>query len=284
MASSTRRSQLLTPSPSPTISSHEEDWSPLDRQPSNPWTNLQKVTLVLLIENYRTSWTTTKLVFNETFKQEIPSRFGLSQNALRTYYWGIKRGSYTICGDWQFLKNAATEILDAKLNVVNLVSAQNDTEAGDPARDVTVLDRAHPPDSSLDLYTQLMEHIREDEHFLPSPEGDAETIESILAENANESVRKAPVPFRAWKLDHSSLPFKQDNQKIPLLGFRAFSNISQGLNSRDGFMAGVFHAGMDIIQPDPSSSANKHLVFRHVERGNRNLSPFIRYLDHAKLA
>ena len=267
MASNTRRSQLLTPSPSPSISNQEQGLSPLCRQPCNPWTNLQKVTLMLLVENYRTSWKTTRLVFNETFKQEIPSRYGLSTNALRTYYWGLKRGLYTIRGDWHFLKDAATQILDAKLNVVDLVSAPSNREVGEPRRDSIVPDGPRPPDNSLDLYTQLIGYVQA---------GDPEATKSVLTENANESTRETPLPSIARKSDQSSLPSKQDDAEIPLLGFRAFSNTSQGLNSRDGFLAGVFHAGVDMIQPDPSSSANRHLVFRHVERGNKNFSPFIR--------
>ena len=278
MTANTRHRQLLTPSPSPTISSLEHGLSPLDRQPSNPWTNLQKMILMLLVENYRTSWTTTRRIFNEIFRQEIPSRYGLTTNALRTYYWGMKRGIYIIRGEWHYLKDAATQVLDAKLNVVNLVSAQKDIDVGEPGTDVVVPDDTIPPDHSLDLYTQLMEHIHEDEHAWPSQAGDVKTTESVVTKDANEGSRKPPVPSVAQKTDQSSLPSKPDGAKIPLLGFRAFSNISQGLNSRDSFLAGAFHAGIEMVQPDPSSSANKHLVFRHVERGNKNLSPFIRYL------
>ena len=177
-----------------------------------------------------------------------------------------------IRGNWNFLKNNAIQILDAKLNVIDLVSGPKDVGMGEPRKDGVVRDNTQPPNDSSDLYTQLIENIHD---ASPGQAGDVEAMESVPIANTNEIQSTSQSLSPAPELARSSLPLKQDSTKVPLLGFRAFANNSQGLNTREGFLAGLFNAGLDISQPDPSSGANRHLVFRHVERGNINLSPFI---------
>lgn len=128
--------------------------------PSNNWTYLQKVTLVLLVEALRAPWKIIRQVFNEIFQQQIPSPFGLSENALRTYYWGLRRGVCKIYGERSILRTYAIDLLKNKLGNESFNCKAKDDSVEEPDNDgvmSTCADAQQSAQHSLPpLYSQLL--------------------------------------------------------------------------------------------------------------------------------
>lgn len=256
---------------------------PLSSLPKNPWSNLQKETLLILVEEYQANWKTVKQVFNDIYQQEIPSPMGLTEKALRTYYWGIKRGRSRINGQRSILRAVAIDLIQERLSNRNLSCDVGDiyTKASDDeAFTFKAVDpRLQARESFTLLYKELINYtqitskvqsglpsIVQDQNIMISP---SETHVAALSPTSS--------PNRSSKSVKAFRPLNAND--YPLLGFRAFSDKSQGLNAREGFLAGRFHGGDNLPQPHPQSEENRHLVIGHVERNNQILSPFIRYIS-----
>ena len=263
----------------------ESDLSPLDRAPNNCWSNIQKTALVLLVENYHINWKNIWRVFNHVFARVIPSARGLTEAALRSSYRKVRLGKYQIEGDQTILRADATEMLERSMQDLRLPCkrltthrAQHDGEiAMSPGSHINVQDIGIPHQA---LKSSLLDSCNINFTFVH------DSMAIPAQDSMNLSNSKAHLPILkpriltadqgpGSELGNSSA--RLDSERIPLLGFRAYSANSQGRNGKEGFSAGLFHAGGYMCQPHPSSTTNRELVLRHVKRRNRNSSPFIRY-------
>ena len=165
MAPARRRDLLSTP-PSSSKSSKSStsvyDLSPLSRPPSNKWSNLQRETLVVLVEDFKFEWKIIKIIFNDIFDDEIPSPFGVSESGLRTYYWGLQRGVYKINGERHILRAYAIDLLQKRLsNETHFHNVANcPTELSDDEEVVftPVEARRRARESILPFHGQLLTH------------------------------------------------------------------------------------------------------------------------------
>lgn len=73
--------QVLTP---------PHDYTAVNRRPSNNWTSMQKVILGWLTSSYSNSITDIARIFNACFRDELPTRQGLSENAINTKRYSMQ--------------------------------------------------------------------------------------------------------------------------------------------------------------------------------------------------
>ena len=260
------RSQMPS---SPRLSSLNEFSSVLNRSPSNNWTNLQKETLLLLVEEYRFDWKVIRRIFNTVFQRQILCSSGLSDGALRSYYWGLKRGIYPINGEKSMLRAYATDLIQKMTGDNDHTEVVENSELGFPV--AVAQKQAHARFLLFvdELGTYAKNHPDcASQNYLKNQTCKWQTMPKGIE---THHITLTPNPASAKKA------FGCNNaDAVPLLAFRAFSEASQGLNSKDGFLAGIFQAGLAIQQPDPASEQYRQLVIKHVERNNKNLSPLIR--------
>lgn len=63
------------------------DYTAVNRRPSNEWTSMQRVILGWLASSYTNSWTDIGRIFNAYFGHELPTKRGLSENAIHAMYY-----------------------------------------------------------------------------------------------------------------------------------------------------------------------------------------------------
>ena len=198
----------------------------VSRSKNHKW-DLQNYVVLLLLENvYTNSWAEGTKVFNRYFQEQIGVSTQLSEGALRTMHRQVKGKFDYPLGEWQALRISLEKT----------------------AQSIGLELQVKHPNHGLD-HTTLSTARNEDP-----------VLGRALFQPFDEQNHGIPTPPQSPRIRHKK------TFKFPRLGFRAFNDRNQGLNSYTKFQAGMFYSQNIGKPPHVSSRLYRHYARRHADR------------------
>ena len=253
------------------------DYTALKRKPSNRWTPNQRVVLALLT-SFKNDWKDITKIFNALFRDELPRKDGLSEDALRAMSYCVELRpaevdalallqAPSISTDGISFEAMARSWIERTAEALGIVLMHRNL--GTPPRatkkikamsmiDITPqanlwsnedddgIQRSAKRKLDTMLGTLAKDHTHEPSEFYPTPSNSS--TRSLKAPNLTPP---SPAHLEAEKSYQVPRP-----KLLPSLGFRAFNECSMGLNHANGFVAGQFVNSRSIPEaPHPRSAS-----------------------------
>ncbi|KAL8870637.1 MAG: hypothetical protein Q9174_003366 [Haloplaca sp. 1 TL-2023] len=240
------------------------DYTPLQASKRYPWTEKEKQVLHVLSHTYQNPAHELHQVFNGFFSEDYrrrarprrcvweAMRSQIKRSKKKSNIWWTKTEALALKA--QLVRLAKSFNIRLHLVAVGRPTKLNTKRVKRPSSPVPSTPDTSEVDWSTDKYETPVKTSQNTEHRSIARTPSKQQNGLLTPPSSQEKVRQANKKTRA-------------KATRPPIVFRAFNPLSQGLNSRDGFVAGKFSgAAVPPVTPDASfylQELERHLAWKH---------------------
>lgn len=270
------------------------------------WTSENRVILSLLVERFSNGLSEITPVFNDFYRGALPKVHGLNESTLRVQWNEIRtqKKKFDIQASLEDITaSPLTKVdceedllvfLESKASTIGITLIRKPTGPAGVLPQLQKRKRVNHNESIAELYSseddlslqKIPKQSRLSAPALPTTPTHRYTRDGLMTPPSSEKVRgpstfvlrgkpNSPTKSRNATNKASSIQSKA-HMVMPMIGFRGYSEYSQGRNNPRGFVAGAF-TNIARIPPTPKidDPLYRREALRHVAWTKTSLSPFI---------